>query len=472
MRKHSVKKIVSYQNSGMTATILLFFSIIFLLLSFVWEVEHITREQCYSDLSASTREAMQDLEANFRNDRMNLRILASVVAEQNSLTSLDVSNYLNVYDVNSLISNIGILTPENTCIQLKGKEISADNAMDYQREVLLGEHISGLQPALTTSGSMVIRSFMPIRKNGKTIGLLYAEMSPSNIARAWSPTIYNGNCTFCIIDRTSSEFIVNNWNKEIHRLDDLNLESLQESLKDGKSAFRQIETEQNGTVYLSYMPMDLENWEIMVCLPREEVFAPVQALKLSITWFSIGIMILLIIYLGFMVAMNKRSVAGAKKQANIDVLTGLQNRNCYEAYCDQLKTTEHLVCVYLDANGLHEINNTKGHLAGDKMLRFIADTLKIRFGEDTVYRIGGDEFIAFVQNQTDEQMQAVLEKVRIEIERNHYHVSAGYCIGESEMTLKEMISTAETRMYEEKRKYYEKLGRPVRNQNQKEGVKS
>ena len=106
------------------------------------------------------------------------------------------------------------------------------------------------------------------------------------------------------------------------------------------------------------------------------------------------------------------------------------------------------------------------------MLRFIADTLKIRFGEDTVYRIGGDEFIAFVQNQTDEQMQAVLEKVRIEIERNHYHVSAGYCIGESEMTLKEMISTAETRMYEEKRKSYEKLRRPVRNQNQKEGVKS
>ena len=222
---------------------------------------------------------MQDLEANFRNDRMNLRMLASVVAEQDTLTSLNVSKYMNVYDVNSLISNIGILTPENTCIQLKGKEVSADNAMDYQREVLLGEHISGLQPALSTSSSMVIRSFMPIRQNGKTIGLLYAEMMPSNIARAWAPTIYNGNCTFCIINRTNGEFIVNNWNQEIHRLDDLNLDSLQNSLKEGKSAFRQIETE-NGTVYLSYMPMDLENWEIMVCQPKRKCFASVQALKL------------------------------------------------------------------------------------------------------------------------------------------------------------------------------------------------
>ncbi|MBR0483273.1 MAG: GGDEF domain-containing protein [Oscillospiraceae bacterium] len=463
MRKHSVNSSASYLNSGMTATILLFFSIIFLLLSFVWEVEHITRQQCYSDLSLSTKEAMQDLEANFRNDRMNLRMLASVVAEQDSLTSIDVSTYLNVYDVNSLISNIGILTPENNCIQLKGKEVSADGVMNYQSEVLLGEHISGLQPALNASDTMVIRSFMPIRKDGKTIGLLYAEMSPANIARAWAPVIYNGNCTFCIIDRTNGEFIVNNWNQDIHRLDDLNIESLQESLKAGKSAFRQIETESEGIVYLSYMPMDLENWEIMVCLSKEEIFAPVRALKTSITWFSIGIVIFLSIYLGIMVKMNKRSVAGAKKQANIDVLTGLQNRNCYEAYCDQLKTTEHLVCVYLDANGLHELNNTKGHLAGDKMLRFIADTLKICFGEETVYRIGGDEFIVFTQNQTDKQMQNVLNKVRSEIEQNQYHVSAGYCLGEPEMTLKEMISTAETRMYEEKRKYYEKLGRPVRN---------
>ena len=91
MRKPSVKSAVSYQNSGMIATLLLFFSVIGLLLIFIWEVEHITRQQCYANLSVSTKEAMQDLEANFRNDRMNLRMLASVIAKQESLTSLDVS---------------------------------------------------------------------------------------------------------------------------------------------------------------------------------------------------------------------------------------------------------------------------------------------------------------------------------------------------------------------------------------------
>lgn len=58
-----------------------------------------------------------------------------------------------------------------------------------------------------------------------------------------------------------------------------------------------------------------------------------------------------------------------------------------------------LACIYIDANGLHEINNARGHLAGDQMLRFIADTLKVSFGEEALYRIGGDEFVVFSEKE-------------------------------------------------------------------------
>ncbi len=462
MRKDTEKSNPSYQNRSLLATVILIFAVGILLLLFAWKIHSLTRAQCYRELSVSTKEAMQDIESNFRNDRVNLRMLASVIAEQDSLTSLDVSKYLAVYDVNSLISSIGILTPENTCILLRGKETSADEVMDYQEELLLGEHISGLQPSLNTT-SMVVRSFMPIRKNGKTIGLLYAEMTPSNIARAWSPVIYNGTCTFCIIDRETGEFIVNNWNKNIHKLDDLNSDSLSESIREGKSAFREIKTDDGEAVFLSYMPMEIENWEIMVSVSRAEVFASAREIEQAMTWFLAGIVFLLIFYLGWMLKSNRSSIAGAKKQANIDVLTGLQNRNCYEAYCEKIKETQNLVCIYIDANGLHELNNTKGHLAGDQMLRFIADTLKVQFGEETVYRIGGDEFIVFDRDKSSQQMNDILHEVRSEIERNQYHISAGYCIGDKSISLKEIIKTAETRMYEDKQNYYEKIGKPVRN---------
>ena len=61
-----------------------------------------------------------------------------------------------------------------------------------------------------------------------------------------------------------------------------------------------------------------------------------------------------------------------------DQLTGLNNRNCYEwrleGYPAMCRKT--LACVYIDVNGLHQLNNTQGHMAGDIMLQYIADMKK------------------------------------------------------------------------------------------------
>lgn len=49
------------------------------------------------------------------------------------------------------------------------------------------------------------------------------------------------------------------------------------------------------------------------------------------------------------------------------------------------------------------------------------------------------------------------------LSKNDYHVSKGICIGDNDITLNEIIKTAEKRMSEDKKKYYESLGREVRN---------
>ncbi len=122
-----------------------------------------------------------------------------------------------------------------------------------------------------------------------------------------------------------------------------------------------------------------------------------------------------------------------------------------------------LICIYVDANGLHEINNTKGHLAGDEMLKYIANTLKIIFGENEVYRIGGDEFVIFQRKKTETQIQEMLTQVHDATAKENYHVSCGFCTGGQESELKDMIKKAEIRMYEEKQEYYKQLGQKVRN---------
>lgn len=59
------------------------------------------------------------------------------------------------------------------------------------------------------------------------------------------------------------------------------------------------------------------------------------------------------------------------------------------------RTISSAICVYIDANGLHELNNERGHEAGDLMLRFVAESLMEQFPKGSLYRVGGDEFVVF-----------------------------------------------------------------------------
>ena len=118
-----------------------------------------------------------------------------------------------------------------------------------------------------------------------------------------------------------------------------------------------------------------------------------------------------------------------------------------------------LACVYVDVNGLHEMNNTRGHAAGDTMLQFVGKTLQKEFGERNSFRIGGDEFVALVADDKEEVIQAKMNRVQILVEEKAYHVSMGYAVGNtSETDISLLISTAEKRMYEAKQLFYQQRG--------------
>jgi len=462
MKTFEPKQIVSYlRSSGIAATLILISCMSLISVIFAVRINRITEQKCYSELTSSTAEARSGLESNFRADRITLRMLAKMLADDSQFESLESSGMLAIYDVNSLISEIAVLTPENGIIRFRGSTLSADGIMDFDTEAEKGEHISDLQPSLSDPEVKVLRSFMPIRRNNMTEGLLYAEMRPSNIAKMWSPEIYGGKASFCIISRSTGDFIVNSWNGAKGSVDELGQPGLADSLKNGESGFMRLDSG-NGT-FISYMPMDIEDWEIAVTVDEETVFADVRTMHRSLRNFIIAQALFFLAYLAFMLYTTRRSISTTEKQANMDILTGLQNRNRYEDFVRSIgEKTKGLSCFYIDANGLHELNNSRGHLAGDQMLRFMADALKVAFGEDTVYRIGGDEFVVFQYGSTFKELRSKMRQVQVEMVRNDYHASAGLCMFDEVSSVKEMIKTAEERMYKSKKRYYNERGLDIR----------
>lgn len=140
-----------------------------------------------------------------------------------------------------------------------------------------------------------------------------------------------------------------------------------------------------------------------------------------------------------------------------DKLTDMRNRNAYEIERDSIIgiCKYCLSVIYMDVNGLHEINNAYGHEAGDDMLKFIASEIKRSFLDDYSYRIGGDEFVAFMPDKSEEEIKKIVDDMIKTIEENNYHVAVGYIsLPTRHLSMDFIIKEAENKMKNDKIKFY------------------
>lgn len=148
--------------------------------------------------------------------------------------------------------------------------------------------------------------------------------------------------------------------------------------------------------------------------------------------------------------------------AETDLNVGLKNRNAYESQMHDypMHCSSTLSCVYLDVNGLHELNNTRGHAAGDEMIKTVAAKVRDIFGEEYSYRVGGDEFVAFAMDKSAEEMRALIHKLVQEVDEAGYSVAVGtatHSAGGIDMEV--LVKSAETRMYLAKEEHYRLAGK-------------
>lgn len=145
--------------------------------------------------------------------------------------------------------------------------------------------------------------------------------------------------------------------------------------------------------------------------------------------------------------------------SRFDQLTQMNNRNSYELDLGEIpeRAIRTLTCIYIDVNGLHELNNNKGHASGDEMLRFIAGQIKMFFGEELSFRVGGDEFIVFVPDVNEPDIKRDVNEMIANIENEGYHIAVGIEQASTHylsIDIDSLVKTAEANMYKSKKEYY------------------
>lgn len=100
-----------------------------------------------------------------------------------------------------------------------------------------------------------------------------------------------------------------------------------------------------------------------------------------------------------------------KDEGDRDLLTGLKLRRSGEkAICEEMKQYPGAL-AFIDVDNLKVINDTMGHLAGDHLIRIVGQILAGYEDKGVVSRLGGDEFLFFIRNVTQNDAIAILEKV-------------------------------------------------------------
>ena len=140
-----------------------------------------------------------------------------------------------------------------------------------------------------------------------------------------------------------------------------------------------------------------------------------------------------------------------------DTLTGLANRNRFIEDVEQLDgegPRSGFGVVYVDMNGLKDINDRDGHARGDQALVAAGRVLRETFPDARVYRMGGDEFLAVAVEVSEDDFNAQVDVVRARLAEAGCPMAMGLYYAADPCLVDDAVRRADSAMYADKRAYY------------------
>lgn len=165
--------------------------------------------------------------------------------------------------------------------------------------------------------------------------------------------------------------------------------------------------------------------------------------------------------------MNKKTYENdeLKNVAYIDALTNMQNRSAYEKFTRRQVLNHRknpgaqFIFVMLDINGFKNINDTRGHVAGDKILKQVGKVITEYFESYNCesFRFGGDEFVLLIEDIQLSYVENLIVKLNEELV-NLINVTLSHGCSEVDFNNAKpfyvALKKADAIMYSNKEQYY------------------
>ena len=434
-----------------------------------WVTEQVNRQEEQASFTSLAEEAdklARSIEERVDSDREKLTLLAEILAMGEEAPA----EYLALYqDTGSFFSRLELLLPGDRVVTADGEEVSAAGRLSFAQEAARGAHVTDRETDLDGQ-SPVVRHYVPVVRQGQTAALLCGVIELRSLAQELPYQPYGGQTAVYLIDGATGDFLVDTWHTgqqpgNIWALgsrpmaEGYNDAQLRQGLVNGESNFVVFRSQTTGEyLYFYYTPLAVNQWRVALSVPEHLVFARAQYVRSLLDRMLAAEGAAFLLYLCWVLYYIRREMREMERQGWEDALTGLYNRNRYQHDLPILaqEGRRELCCIFVDVNGLHELNNTQGHQTGDRMLQEVARQIRQDFGTQWSYRVGGDEFVIFAVDRDREEILRRTRTATRELERKGYYISAGVAWTPAPARdLAPLLQAAEQRMYEAKRSFYQ-----------------
>lgn len=413
-------------------------------------------QHSFDELTASTKRLAKDYYSGLKNDQVFLSAVAELIAKQESKDADTILQVMNSFDfTESFLTSMILLLPDGQLLHKDGTWYDVSDRIDFAAEAAKGAYLSDR-----------VRSAAPVIRNGETIAILYGVISLQEIPRAYISDYYNNKAFILLVDGTTGDILLDTWHNTLGNLSDMDgrktlkgytYEQAVDNMLHGRSGdMRSVSATTGDVLYMHYEPVGINNWSVTIGVSEADALAGLRTgvrILYLMALIAGAVLLAYMAYVAWYLASSRRSVYA---QSITDQGTGLMNRRAYEKYLCESENHgfASAVCIYIDANGLHEINNEHGHEAGDRMLRMMADRLREQFPDSKIYRIGGDEFVVFPSDAQEQPCRVRMEEISAHLAAQGYSISYGLAVRKEAVGLRGLVREADERMLEAKHAYY------------------
>lgn len=216
-----------------------------------------------------------------------------------------------------------------------------------------------------------------------------------------------------------------------------------------------------GYFVVKYIP----EYDWYLCVQSPEKTSEMQNIVMRNIAASLVALVIMVIFISVAMKYQEKETLLFKADSETDAMTGLYNRRAFYTMLDEIKKhgdISDISIVVVDVNGLKQVNDEKGHMAGDELITKTAEAIQELYGNHgKAFRIGGDEFAIIITEPLDD-VQECVKQIRTRTGKSELEhsdklsVAIGIARGEDylDLSVEELLELADKAMYGDKEEYY------------------